>query len=284
MIFAGTCSARYGDIANRAAEYSDDLNVLLIARHPYPPVPGTVTTLADADGLVHRRYDVSDGRVFLLDKSLRIAWQSELDGFIAMKRTDLASIIAEHHSATDLSQAPVLSVANVLAPELCDRLMHQWETGGAEETGVLRLDQRGASYAFDSHVKRRRDHFLREPRLVEELTEVLRRRLLPQLEHAFHFEADRFEMFRIACYDSSDEGHFQAHRDNRTPKSRARKYTLSINLNSGDFSGGEIWFPEYSRRLYRPPTGSALVFSSALLHEVRPVTSSRRFCLVTFAY
>lgn len=50
------------------------------------------------------------------------------------------------------------------------------------------------------------------------------------------------------------------------------------------YQGGELRFPEYSRALYAPETGGAVVFSCALLHEALPVTQGRRFGAFTFAY
>ncbi len=50
------------------------------------------------------------------------------------------------------------------------------------------------------------------------------------------------------------------------------------------YQGGELRFPEYSRALYAPETGGAVVFSCALLHEALPVTLGRRFGAFTFAY
>jgi predicted 2-oxoglutarate/Fe(II)-dependent dioxygenase YbiX len=43
-------------------------------------------------------------------------------------------------------------------------------------------------------------------------------------------------------------------------------------------------FPEYGDQRYRPGTGSAIVFSSSLLHEALHVTSGRRFVLLAFLF
>ena len=44
-----------------------------------------------------------------------------------------------------------------------------------------------------------------------------------------------------------------------------------------EFEGRQLWFPEFSRRLYKAPTGGAVVFSCSLLHEATPVTRGRRY-------
>ena len=53
-------------------------------------------------------------------------------------------------------------------------------------------------------------------------------------------------------------------------------------MNTGEYEGGDLRFPEYGIDLYRPPTGGAIVFSCSLLHEVLPVTKGRRFVFLTF--
>jgi len=63
-----------------------------------------------------------------------------------------------------------------------------------------------------------------------------------------------------------------------------RRFACSINLNTEDFEGGELRFPEFGNHLYRPPTGAAIVFSSSLLHEPLHVTAGRRFVLLAFLY
>ena len=56
----------------------------------------------------------------------------------------------------------------------------------------------------------------------------------------------------------------------------------SLNLNTGDYEGGHIRFPEFGQQLYQPPRGGGIVFSCSLLHEALPVTKGRRFALFTF--
>ena len=43
-------------------------------------------------------------------------------------------------------------------------------------------------------------------------------------------------------------------------------------------------FPEFGRKVYRPPEGGALVFSCGALHQVTPVTSGRRYAFLAFLY
>ena len=55
-------------------------------------------------------------------------------------------------------------------------------------------------------------------------------------------------------------------------------------LNTEQFEGGELRFPEFGNQLYRPETGAGIVFSSSLLHEPLHVTGGRRFVLLCFLY
>jgi len=87
----------------------------------------------------------------------------------------------------------------------------------------------------------------------------------------------------VGCYRAEDSGHFVAHRDNTTKGTAHRRFAASVNLNS-DFDGGEISFPEYSPRGFKPPPGGAVVFSCSLLHAVSTVTRGRRYAFLPFLY
>ena len=91
------------------------------------------------------------------------------------------------------------------------------------------------------------------------------------------------ERYVVACYDSADQAHFRAHRDNTTRGTAHRRFALSINLN-GEFEGGELSFPEFGPRRYKPPAGCGVVFSCSLLHAVSPMRSGRRFAFLPFLY
>ncbi len=77
---------------------------------------------------------------------------------------------------------------------------------------------------------------------------------------------------------------FSRHRDNSAPHVAYRQFALSLNLNTGDYDGGELLFPEYSDTRFSPPAGGALVFSASLLHEAAPVTSGSRYVFLTFMH
>jgi predicted 2-oxoglutarate/Fe(II)-dependent dioxygenase YbiX len=91
------------------------------------------------------------------------------------------------------------------------------------------------------------------------------------------------ERYIVSCYAAEDAAHFRAHRDNTTKGTAHRRFAVSINLND-DFDGGEVSFPEYGPRSFKPPPGGAVVFSCSLLHAVSQVTRGRRFAFLPFLY
>jgi predicted 2-oxoglutarate/Fe(II)-dependent dioxygenase YbiX len=93
----------------------------------------------------------------------------------------------------------------------------------------------------------------------------------------------RMERYIVSCYSAEDSGHFRAHRDNTTKGTAHRRFAVSINLNS-EFEGGEVSFPEYGPRSFRPPPGGAVIFPCALLHAVSRVTGGRRYAFLPFLY
>jgi predicted 2-oxoglutarate/Fe(II)-dependent dioxygenase YbiX len=104
------------------------------------------------------------------------------------------------------------------------------------------------------------------------------------IQRAFQFEATRMERYIVACYDAGSGGYFRPHRDNTTKGTAHRKFAVSINLDAEAHEGGDLRFPEFGGRTYRPPTGGAVVFSCSLLHEATPVTAGKRYAFLPFLY
>ena len=59
---------------------------------------------------------------------------------------------------------------------------------------------------------------------------------------------------------------------------------MTINLNAEEYEGGELRFPEFGTRTYKPPTGGAVVFSCSLQHEALAVMRGTRFAFLPFLY
>ena len=69
----------------------------------------------------------------------------------------------------------------------------------------------------------------------------------------------------------------------RIAASQFRSFAVSIDL-SEDFDGGEVVFPKYGARGYRPAAGGAVGFSCSLLCAVTQVTRGRRYVFLPFLY
>ena len=61
-----------------------------------------------------------------------------------------------------------------------------------------------------------------------------------------------------------------------------RRFAVSLNLNTGDYEGGCLRFPEFGPHLYVAPAGGAVVFSCSLLHEEATAVADS-FDKVTYA-
>lgn len=180
--------------------------------------------------------------------------------------------------------APVLVVPRVFEPEFCRTLIRYYGAHGGEESGFM-VDAGGKTVAVhDYGHKRRRDQQITDAELRKACQARIYHRLVPQIHRAFQFRATRVERYIVACYDSVDRGHFRAHRDNTTRGTAHRRFAVSLNLNTGEYEGGLLWFPEFGRQRYAPPVGGAVVFSCSLLHEATPVTQGRRYAFLPFLY
>ena len=243
----------------------------------------------DTQGTIKTAYRLVDDEkniIFLLDANLRVLTSILLEDIqLAVKR--LISIYTESWSHVEpleiKTQAPVLLLPNVLDPELCLHLIDVWETEGNVETGVELSQENRRQEVIISDSKSRRDHIVTDKKLLRLLSSSIGRRVMPELQRAFAFQATRFEGFKIVCYDEDTSGFFSAHRDNLSPSTAHRRFAMSLNLNQG-YEGGYLRFPEFGSNLYQPEVGEALVFSCSHLHEVTEVTKGRRFALLSFLF
>jgi hypothetical protein len=246
------------------------------------PVPESqIPVWSDPRGAVASAYGVAGGDLtaVVLDPNLRVVGTVTGDGLAGEVVALLERAVHRDPPVTVTAQAPVLLLPGALPPEWCQRLIDVWHQAGGVETGV----ERSGGEVLDDAYKRRRDHTVRDPDLMRELSTVVGRRVMPEVRKAFGYRATRFEGFKIACYDAAAGGFFRAHRDNLTPATAHRAFALTLNLNDG-YEGGQLRFPEYGNQLYRPDPGAALVFSCSQLHEVREVTAGHRFVLLSFLF
>lgn len=178
--------------------------------------------------------------------------------------------------------APVLVIPNVIPPETCRALIAAFETS-PHKPGLMASMAGGAATArYDEGKKRRRDIELQASEALHgEVLRVLAQRCAPEIKRAFQFDVAFADRILIARYDD-DGGYFKRHRDNLASQVAFRDFAVSMNLNTGDYEGGELIFPEFSDDLHNPPAGSAAVFSASLLHEAAPVRRGRRYVALSF--
>jgi predicted 2-oxoglutarate/Fe(II)-dependent dioxygenase YbiX len=243
--------------------------------------------LADYDGAISRSFGALEmPRTIVLDPMLRsvadISWDNP-QGHAETVAGILSSLPSVDESAGVPMFAPALMVPRVFSFELCDFLIKFYEEQGGVDSG-FQLDVSGKTTTLSDHrLKRRSDVPVAAPEVRDLVRGQIVRRLLPEIERYFQFRATRMDRYVIACYDSAVGGHFHRHRDNVNAGAQHRRFAVSINLNSS-FEGCDLMFPEFGRKVYRPPEGGALVFSCGALHQVTPVTSGRRYAFLAFLY
>jgi peroxiredoxin len=184
--------------------------------------------------------------------------------------------------------APALIVPNIFEPDLCRQLINLFKQNSAVESGFMR-DEAGKTVGIlDNNFKRRKDFNFDYQTEYEELRLEMQRRLIrhlfPQIKKAFQFEVTRIERYIVSCYDADFQGFFRPHRDNTTTETAHRKFACTLNLNTGEYSGGALRFPEYGDKQYVAPLGGAVIFSCSLLHEALPVTQGVRYATLPFLY
>ncbi|OWK28708.1 PKHD-type hydroxylase YbiX [Sphingomonas mucosissima] len=268
-----------------------------VSTDPHDVLEGTVEQqlpgirwFLDHDGAVSRLYGALDDGMsetnyrphwLLLDPTLRVCGRFP----ISAGDQAIAALQAQIAAPDIYSAAPVLVVPRVFEPALCRRLIELYEAKGGEDSGFMREENGLTVERVDHHHKRRSDYHIEDDSLREQLRARLARFLLPQIKRALGWQATRIERWMVACYDGDNGGgHFRAHRDNTTKGTAHRKFACTINLNAGEYDGGDLCFPEFGPATYRAPTGGAVIFSCSLLHEAQPVTRGKRYAFLPFLY
>jgi predicted 2-oxoglutarate/Fe(II)-dependent dioxygenase YbiX len=246
------------------------------------------TLLRDPGEAVRNAYldaaGLSAPALFALDPNQRIvamAGAEDVADFGEIASTAFDRIAPKFPPRLITKQAPVLFIPEVLDNADCDRLINAWRSGEKRKDVVNVASGQKTSQAGRSEVKRRSDVVI-EGALERHLLVTLMPRIAPEIERVYAFDKEwGFEKFRIGCYEAEDAGFFRPHRDNPSEALSHRQFAASFNLNDG-YEGGYLRFPEYGVDHYAPPKGGVLIFSCGLLHEVVPITSGRRFTLLTF--
>jgi peroxiredoxin/predicted 2-oxoglutarate/Fe(II)-dependent dioxygenase YbiX len=180
--------------------------------------------------------------------------------------------------------APVLVMPRIFEPEFCRDLIQYYQAQGGQDSGFMREVEGRTVGVIDYSHKRRSDCLISDPALKAGALQRIVRRLIPEIQKAFQFRATRLERYIVACYETEPGGYFRPHRDNTTKGTAHRRFAVTINLNAGDYEGGDLRFPEFGPQTYRAPTGGAVVFSCSLLHEAMPMTRGTRYAFLPFLY
>ncbi|MEJ3748743.1 2OG-Fe(II) oxygenase [Actinomycetes bacterium KLBMP 9797] len=284
---AGPSGGLFEAVARTDPTPFDDRRATFVGVGTGPPaaalraVPAGMRYARDPSGAIARAY--GHPATYVLSPNLRVLGRHPATDLTPQSVVDLVTGLPALDAAG--LDAPVLIVPDVVEPALCDELIRHHARTGGQPSGLMRATPDGrVALVDDPTFKRRRDVVIADDVLRQELRERIVRRLVPEIRKAFQFDATRIERYLVARYDADERGFFRAHRDNTTPATAHRRFAVSINLNTGEYEGGQLRFPEFSTRRYDVPAGGALVFSCSLQHEVTPVTQGRRYCCLPFLY
>lgn len=248
------------------------------ARHP-----GLYLLRDGSSGLARALGFGPDGGALLVNPMQRVLVRGGLADLPAMLDHAAALCRPDQTPGPD-GFAPVLVVPDVFEPAFCRHLIDLYHRQGSVESGFMR-DVGGRTVGMiDPAFKRRRDMENMPEAERTAARQRIERRLIPVIGRAIQFRVTRMERYIVACYDGAEGGFFGAHRDNITRATAHRRLAVTINLNTDEYEGGGLRFPEFGPRTYRGPTGSAVVFSCSLLHEALPVTRGTRYAFIPFLY
>jgi peroxiredoxin len=289
-------SATLAAFRDRAAEIAAlDVNLHALSRLPLDANRATHAALklpfkllTDSNGEIFRVFGAEDAPVaIILDPNHRVARvlcgatpEHLADAALAYLRAAFPPC-----GARVQTQAPVLLLPRVLGEADCARLVElfhrpvtMWPSDGfkseghGKEAGDFKVDHSGDYGRLTEYV-------LRDPAVERFLDQRFKRRVMPEMRKAFQTAAGQREPYRIARYGSESGGVLNPHRDNATKETAHRRFTMTINLNAGEYEGGALRFREYGDQYYEVERGTAVVWSATLLHEVMPVTKGARFVL-----
>ena len=259
-----------------------------LARARAIPLP----VLLDRDGQVFRAFgaELQDRPTTVLlrpNQHVLAILRGEPSAQAAEALGHLERIAPDRQARAMSHHPPVLMVPDVLSPDECRTLVEVYDTRG--QTFMPPgpgIDYIGCDYKMriPEHGRADRiDHWIVDSDTTTLLHRRIEQRLLPEIAKAFQYRVTRWERLRIGCYQGERGGSLHGHRDNVDP-TPYRRFAMSINLNTQSFLGGELRFPEFGDQRYRPANGSAIVFSSSLLHEALHVSVGRRLVLLAFMF
>jgi hypothetical protein len=290
---AGPAVAAFANHADKFTAHEADLIILgnddvvrMLMRQPYP---NHSVRLVDCGNAFLMRCDVQPAEtvVLVIDRNGRIMLRRVLRAntdVLGQCLNCLAQLPSEAPHDIHLP-APVLILPNLFDRNLCQNLITLFESRPSMEGEIASVDHTGMPQSRVDHTKKRRRDVPISPTddIYPMLRDSLLRRCAPQIARAFHATISHIDRLLIARYDETG-GWFRRHRDNMGEHVAFREFAISVNLNTEEYQGGHLLFPEYNDHRYSPPTGGGLIFSASLLHEATAVTRGTRYVLLTFFY
>lgn len=248
--------------------------------------------LSDPGGQVFAAYGLLRGedvpgkipvRTVLLDRLRRIAAILDAPGEKdhAKRILAMAKDLASPDQRLAPPHAPVLVIPGVLDARECQDLIRLFNASG--ELVAAKPREGGADFklpVYDQDRQDRVDHVIKTEAVLGFLDGRMKARVYPLVKKAFGFDVTKRENFHVARYVGKRAGTAIGHRDNTERETSYRRFALSVSLND-DFAGGALKFNEFTGDGYKGAPGTALVFSSALLHEVEETTKGVRYTLIS---
>jgi predicted 2-oxoglutarate/Fe(II)-dependent dioxygenase YbiX len=248
-----------------------------------PAAREALICVAEAGGLESAQID-GQPVVMAIDRSGRIVALEPLAAPCDLARIAkaVAPLVRSDPPRSHASAAPLLVVPNVLSRARCQAFIEHFEASPHEAGRMASMGADGAAHKLDESQKLRRDIELTAGTPFHaEVMAVMSARCVPEIKRAFQKDVGYADRILLARYDDTG-GYFKRHRDNALPHTAFREFAVSINLNTHDYAGGELLFPEYDDGGYSAPAGGAMIFSASLLHEAAPVTQGRRYVILSF--
>ncbi len=262
----------------------------------------TLRVLADVPGAVFDAYGIEKAAGIgapcpvtsvLVNPNAQIAWTTGSEDPSDHVESVLERAGPLAHRSNPVSSGPhppIMIIPNVLSDTACDILIEAWKrptpVWGREALGsdALKLEKSDYKIETDTDAGKLTQHHILDPEINGIVDKAFIRRIIPQLYKAYRYKITQHEQYKILRYLAADGGFLGPHRDNSTPETAHRHFTMTMNLVADGFDGGELRFPEYGGHLYRGGKGSAVVWSATLLHEVTALTSGERFVLGTHLF
>ena len=226
-------------------------------------VPAPAVWFADIQGMVNigirgaAKFEMTGVVSFLIDADQRVtAVRGSEPGHAAWA---LAALWEQPQPEPLVltTAAPVLVMPGLLDGRLCGRLLEQLEADGASDEGAA----------------------IGEAELAVEVDRVMLRRVGPEVEKVFDFEDIAIDEVKIRRDSAGAEASIERRREIADSVGAERRFSLLLELDADAYEDGGFGFPEYGPHVYRPRTGGALIYSAALLAEIRPPSSGKRSLL-----